>query len=77
MELIDAFHKDNVVDHLVMLFIFMDIIYGELNTFLLDKNVYSIYKQDRPYHVPGVPNDIYRQVSHQYAFHINQHLLEQ
>ena len=77
MELTDAFRKDNVADRLVMLFIFMDIIRGELNTFLLDKNAYPIRKQDRPYHVPGVPNDIYRQAPHQHAFHINQHLLEQ
>ena len=60
MELIDAFRKDNVVDCLVMLFIFMNIIRGELNTFLLDKNAYSICKQDKPYHVLGVLNDIYR-----------------
>ena len=44
MELIDAFRKDNVVDRLIMLFIFMDIIRSELNTFLLDKNAYSIRK---------------------------------
>ena len=77
MELIDAFRKDNVADRLVMLFIFMDIIRGELNTFLLDKNVYSIRKQNRPYHILGVPNDIYRQAPHQHAFRVNQHLLEQ
>ena len=44
MELIDAFRKDNVADRLVMLFIFMDIIRGELNIFLLDKNAYPIRK---------------------------------
>ena len=38
----------------------MNIIRSELNTFLLDKNVYSIRKQNRFYYILGVSNDIYR-----------------
>ena len=38
----------------------MNIIRGELNTFLLDKNTYPIRKQNRLYHILEILNNIYR-----------------
>jgi hypothetical protein len=75
MEKTGVYVKDWDADRLVILFVFMPIIRLELGDLLADKNSYRIRPQDRPYHVHGVPNDLYEEAVNQHAFPVNDHLL--
>ena len=49
-------------DQICLLFVFMPLVRAELAAYVASHNEYPIRRQkNRPYHVPGVPNNLYEQ----------------
>ena len=53
-----------IADQVVLLFVFMPLLRVELHEFILTKNDYPMRRdEDRSYHVPGVPDELYSHYS--------------
>ena len=72
------YRSTNVVDHIVIQFVFMPLLRKELGQFVEDKNAYPIRRQrQRSGHVHGVPNELYYQEGPRYGFPIDEQILLQ
>ena len=74
----DVYRQWERADRIALLFVFMPIIRQELVAFVDTHNAHPIRRQrQRVYHVPGVPEELYRDATKQCGFAIDQAVLEE